>query len=201
MTKNTKMVSINSINDYLKQEYKENTSTIELKNENDEIINTVEVKKRIDWDSYNQFVYDVVQGCFGTYGEHKNCFIATKEDYLIRLNIIAYYTNLKITSNDVNRYKLAYSKLYEDVLEHIDMSQYMRLHEDIDSQLKYEQQIRVYQHEKEFNEAITQFNNVIDNLSSLKNIDGEQVSALLEKVSGLSDDKLIEVLRPKSEEK
>ena len=201
MTKNTKMVSINSINDYLKQEYKEDTSTIELKNENDEIINTVEVKKRIDWDSYNQFVYDVVQGCFGTYGEHKNCFIATKEDYLIRLNIIAYYTNLKITSNDVNRYKLAYSKLYEDVLEHIDMSQYMRLHEDIDSQLKYEQQIRVYQHEKEFNEAITQFNNVIDNLSSLKNIDGEQVSALLEKVSGLSDDKLIEVLRPKSEEK
>lgn len=201
MAKNTKMVSINHINDYLQQEYKEDISTIELKNEKNEVIDIVEVKKKIDWDNYNQFVYDVVQGCFGTYGEYKNCFIATKKDYLIRLNIIAYYTNLKITSNDINRYKLAYSKLYTDILEHIDMNQYIRLCDDINSQLKYELQIRVYQHEKEFNEAITQFNNVIENLSSLKNIDSEQVSALLEKVSGLSDDKLIEVLRPKSEEK
>ena len=196
MAKNTKMVSINNIKDYLQQEYKEDISTIELKSEKNEVIDIVEVKKRIDWDDYNQFVYDVVQGCFGTYGEHKNCFIATKEDYLIRLNIIAYYTNLKITSNDTNRYKLAYSKLYTDILEHIDMNQYIRLCDDINSQLKYEQQIRAYQHEKEFNEA-----NVIENLSSLKNIDSEQVSALLEKVSGLSDNKLIEVLRPKSDKK
>lgn len=183
MATTNKKVSVNHINDYLKKEQNNNLSTLQLQDSTGKVIDTVEIKRQIDWSSVNQIIYNVTQGCFGTYGEIENCYIASKKEFLFRLYVLAYYTNLRITTNDNDRYKLAFSKLYDGIVLYIDSDQLSYLRNSIDMQIEYEKQTRIKHYEEDFNNTIVRFNNVVDNLEKFSEIDTNQIAAMVTKIN------------------
>ena len=111
----TKKVSIRSIEEAVEDKAQ---STIIVDFNGVEIT----VKRMLSFYDMMRFVRDVVGGCFA---DDTGRYMPEVFPFMIRLCVLAYYTNVNIPQNVEKQYEFAYATgLYEAVIEHINQTQF-----------------------------------------------------------------------------
>ena len=118
----------------------------------------ITVKRMLHFYDMMRFVRDVVSGCFA---EDTGRYMPEILPFMMRLCVIAYYTNVNIPQSVEKQYDFVYSTgLYEAIIEHIDRTQF----DDIEYSIR---QSISHAADANINAIHTQFVSIQDGLNSL----------------------------------
>lgn len=157
------------------------------------------IKHRLSLEEMVRFVNECVTPCFDN-DDHK--FDAEIKDFVLKSNIVEYYTNLTLPENMSDRYDMLYklwenSKFCELLYGNINRDQYERMLEAIDSKIDEEN----YMNELLFSNRMAKIANSIETLinsigAAMSSVNEDDVAKLIKKLKddGFDEEKLVEAV-------
>lgn len=157
-----KKVSIRSIEEAVEGKTQD-TTTVEFNGLE------INVKRILPFYDMIRFVRSVVDGCFK---DDDGSYIPEVKNFLIRIYVLAYYSNINLPQNVEKQYEFAYTTgLFETVIGHIEPAQFADICDAIDENIEY----IVESNNKEMQSQIVSVQNMIKEL-------GEQLNGLFDGV-------------------
>lgn len=152
MDKDIKRISIGKFEKMLNND---NTVTLNL----DDVDGAeVVIKKVISLSDMLQFVNEVVEACIdGETGE----YLPEVYDFAVRSAVLSYYANIALPSSLEDRYALLYqTKLYIDILNVVNISQFDSIKSAINRKIQYMLDIMTSAATEKINEIIAKFSDI-----------------------------------------
>ncbi len=175
--KETKTVSVNAIEDVMKNEF-HNETTIQWHGVD------IVVKKTISLQNAMEFVNQVVNGCFS---DADGDYMPELKDYAIRACMIEKYTNIRLPENTNTMYNMMYqTDLCEHVCAAIDKAQFTALVDAINEKLDFEANAAI--------KKITQLAEAMNTLTAeyekmFSNVTPEDIQAVTNAIANGVDEK------------
>ena len=168
-----------SINQFEKAINKDNEVDVVLNNTDDV---TFTIKRFLGIQDAISFVANVVESCIN--GENAE-YLPESYDFAIRLNVIKFYTNLRLPSSMDKQYTLMYNTTaFDQVLREINIDQYASLTDAIDKKIKFTIDTMSSMYASKINEVIELFNDLLESSNEVsKNLDQGMVVDLMNKLN------------------
>lgn len=147
----------------------------------------IKVKYHLTFDEMVNFVDIVVDGCFQDDGE---TYIPEFKDYMIREQIIYWYTNIDLPENIRDRYNFLYgSDLISRIVdEAINRNEFNNILQSIDLQIDYMRDVYHKQYKEKIDEIYSSITAVTDQVSSMyADMSNEELADLVKAVAGMAD--------------
>ena len=182
--KKIKRISVNAMDEILK-DY-ENTETIQW--------NGIEVviTKNLSLEEMMAFADSVVKSCFD---QASGTYMPEIKDFAIRNNIMERYANFTLPSKVERQYDVVIrSGVVEEILRHINFSQFDELLKAIDAKLQNAADANVQMVFRKFDDVVTSFEGLQDKVGALfAGVDQADIGKLMSAISehGVSEEKVV----------
>lgn len=182
--KKIKRISVNAMDEILK-DY-ENTETIQW--------NGIEVviTKNLSLEEMMAFADSVVKSCFD---QASGTYMPEIKDFAIRSNIMERYANFTLPSKVERQYDVVIrSGVVEEILRHINFSQFDELLKAIDAKLQNAADANVQMVFRKFDDVVTSFEGLQDKVGALfAGVDQADIGKLMSAISenGVSEEKVV----------
>ena len=182
--KKIKRISVNAMDEILK-DY-ENTETIQW--------NGIEVviTKNLSLEEMMAFADSVVKSCFD---QASGTYMPEIKDFAIRSNIMERYANFTLPSKVERQYDVVIrSGVVEEILRHINFSQFEELLKAIDAKLQNAADANVQMVFRKFDDVVTSFEGLQDKVGALfAGVDQADIGKLMSAISenGVSEEKVV----------
>lgn len=147
----------------------------------------IEVKYHLTFDEMVDFVDNVVDSCFQDNGE---TYIPEFKDYMIREQIIFWYTNIELPENIRDRYNFLYgSDLISRIIdEAINRNEFNNILQAIDLQIDHMRDVYHMQYKQKIDEIYSSITGITDQVAKLyEDMSDEQLVDLVKAVAGMTD--------------
>lgn len=187
MAKKNNRVSINALERFCKEttpDVMQYTFTA-----GDETV-TYEVKYRLTLEETLRFIEDVVSEAIMP---NDGLIVPIAQSYMIGKNILTYYANFTMPSDDSKTYELVLSAngIICEILNHIDKAQYEMILSSISDRINFETQKMLSVQERRIAELAGEIGRITEQMSSLYDgVDGEQIAGFLTSMSRLSSEQI-----------
>lgn len=157
------------------------------------------IKRQLSLEEMITFVNECVDPCFDN-DEHK--YNAEIKDFVIRSNMIKYYTNLALPEDMSERYdmlcKLGANTNFTEVLyENIDCNQFEKMADAIEAKIDEENLMNELLFTNKITKVITSIETLINSIgAAMSTVSEEDIAQLIKKLKddGFNEEKLVEAV-------
>jgi len=192
MAKKEKKVSVTVFEKTVNDNYSENTTTIDWNGVE------VDIKPTLSLQEMLLFVNEVADSCFIESESGTEMYMPELFDFALKCAVVEIYSNITLPSNTEKRYELLYKcKVYEDILDRVDIGQFERMVHAIHKKIDYKIKVTASGVEARINSFINELNNIGNGINEIfSGVSKEDVSALMNSMTnmGIDEDKLIKAI-------
>ena len=185
MAKNVKKISINAIDDVLKNI--ENTEIVEWCGID------VEITKTLSLESMLSFADSVVKSCFDS---ENGAYLPEIKDFAIRSNVLDHYANFKMPGNIEKQYAMVMqSGAFDMIIQHINTAQFFELVNAIDKKIDHIASANIQKVYSQMDEVVSAFEGMQEKFSSLfSGVNPDDLTKLVSAIGdgGIDESKIVE---------
>ena len=180
-----KKVSIRSIEEAVEGKTQD-TTTVEFNGLE------INVKRILPFYDMIRFVRDVVSGCFA---DETGRYMPEVFPFMIRLCVLAYYTNVNIPQKVEKQYELSYTTgLYETIIDNIDKTQFNDICNAIYNSIEHSAEANINEIHTQFISIQSTFRELVEQFKEVfSGIDTNELKNVIDSITdrGIDEGKLI----------
>ena len=181
MAKKSSMISINAIDQALKENAMPSTVNIEWCGLN------IEVQRKLPIEEVSDFVKVVVSSCFDS---NTGEYVPLAREIATRLMVLSSYANIRLPKSIDRQYEFAYAPgLYDLVVQNIDEEQFDSITNAISDRIRYEINMRISSASRDTEKLVSFFQQLYDVLNgAFENISADDVQNVVKAAERLNTD-------------